>query len=82
MTANTPQYRRREAYRPGRGLALIVAPDGREALWARNLRVADAAPCARCGAVVARHDRPAAAFGRGADGPRLCPPCAESTSVP
>ena len=79
MTANTPPYPRRAACRLGRGLALIVAPDGREELWALNLWAARAVPCTRCGTVVEWHYRPAATFGRGTGGPRLCRPCVEDT---
>ncbi len=82
MTANTPQYRRRDAHRFGRGLALIVAPDGREELWTRNLWATQPLPCARCGAVVERHYRPAATFGRGSGGPCLCRPCVEGRADP
>jgi hypothetical protein len=58
-------------------LVPIVAPDGREELWALNLWADRAVPCAHCGAVVERYYRPAATFGRGADGPCLCRPCVE-----
>jgi hypothetical protein len=82
MTANIPHYQRRDAPRFGRGLALIVAPDGREELWALNLWAADVVPCTRCGAVVTRHYRPAVTFGRGASGPHLCRPCVEGAAAP
>jgi hypothetical protein len=59
------------------GLALVAEPDGREDLWVLNLWATPPVLCICCGAATVRHYRPAAAFGRGSAGSRLCRSCVE-----
>jgi hypothetical protein len=77
MTALPVAYR--TLARPGLGLALIAAPDGRVQLWAVNRHASPWAVCAQCGAAAAWHYRTPLAPAR--RGPHLCRPCVEGAGT-